>query len=69
MGTPLFDVQLPFFKPLWRRVAVTAFCLGWAAVELSTGATFWAILFGAIGVFCFHQFFLAFDPKDEEAGE
>lgn len=57
-----FDVQHPFFKPLWRRVAVTVVCLGWAVVEFASGAPFWGILFGAAGLWCAHQFFFAFDP-------
>ncbi len=67
----LIDVQLPFFIPLWRRVVLVALCLGWALVELSNGAVMFALLFGGIGLFCAHQFFIAFDPKDpeKEAGE
>ena len=61
-----FDLQHPFYKPLWIRVLVTALCLGWAAVELSAGQPFWAILFGAVGVYCAHQFFIAFNPRDPE---
>ena len=34
----LLDVQTPFFRPLWRRVAVTAVCLVWAAIEVANGA-------------------------------
>jgi hypothetical protein len=25
-----FDLQHPFYKPLWIRVLITALCLGWA---------------------------------------
>lgn len=64
----LLDVQHPFFRPMWRRVAVVALCLGWALVELATGAVFWAILFGAMGLYCAHQFFIAFDPPDGPRG-
>jgi hypothetical protein len=53
---------------MWRRVLVVGICLGWAAVELVTGSVFWAILFGAAGVYCAHQFFLAFDPPDQPGG-
>jgi len=60
------DVQHPFFIPLWRRVAVVGLTLGWAMFELISGSPFWAILFGAVGVFCAHQFFIAFDPKDPD---
>lgn len=62
--TKLFDLQKPFYRPLWIRVALVVFCLGWALFELRNGAPFWAILFGAMGIYAAHQFFIAFDPKD-----
>jgi hypothetical protein len=65
----LFDLQQPFYKPLWIRILITAACLGWALVELSANNVFWAILFGSVGVYCAHQFFIAFDPKDPEDGK
>jgi hypothetical protein len=63
-----FDVQVPFFIPLWRRVVTVAACLGWAALELWWGNPGWALLFGALGLYCAHQFFIAFDPKDDHDG-
>ena len=60
------DVQHPFFRPLWRRVAVVAVSLGWGIYEFATGSPFFGILFGAVGVYCAHQFFVAFDPRDNE---
>ncbi len=62
-----FDVRHPFFRPLWRRAVLTIFTLGWAVFELSHGATVWAALFGACGVYLFLQFFVHFDPADYEA--
>ena len=59
----MFDVQHPFFIPLWRRIAVVAACLGWALLELSWGNPGWSILFGAIGSYCAHQFVVAFDAE------
>jgi hypothetical protein len=61
-----FDLQQPFYKPLWIRLLITALCLGWTVVELMGGNVFWAILFGSVGVYCVHQFFIAFDPKDPD---
>lgn len=61
-----FDVQHPIFIPLWRRVAVVVLTLGWATVELIAGNPFWAGLFGAAGIYCAHQFFIAFDPKNPD---
>ncbi|WP_413719670.1 hypothetical protein [Silicimonas sp. MF1-12-2] len=62
----LFEVRHPIFRPLWRRVVVTAFCIGWALFELSNGAMIWAAIFGACGVHLFLQFFVKFDPADYE---
>lgn len=62
----LFDAQNPFFRPVWRRVAITAVCLGWAVVEFLTGSPFFGILFGAVGIYCIHQFFVTFDHNDAE---
>jgi hypothetical protein len=62
----LLDVQHPFFIPLWRRIATVAACIGWAGVEFWNGNAFWGVLFGGIGLFCAHQFFIAFDPKAPE---
>ena len=65
----LFDVQTPFFRPRWRRVAVTLACFAWAAVEMATGAPLWASLFGAAGLYLAWQFFVVFDPgSDGENG-
>ena len=61
----LFDVQTPFFRPLWRRIAATAVCLAWAAVELATGGMMWAMLFGAAGIYLAWQFFVVFRPPPD----
>lgn len=62
-----FNVQSPFFRPLWRRIAVVALTLGWAVFEVIAGSVFWAILFGAAGLYCAHQFFIAFNvPEGDE---
>ena len=65
----LLDVQHPFFKPLWLRVVIFGFCLAWAIFEFATGAPFWGVLFGAIGVYCGWQFFVVFDPKPDRKEE
>lgn len=64
--TRILDVQSRFFIPVWRRVALIGFCWGWAAFELTLGNTVWAGLFVAIGLYCAHQFFVAFDPPEED---
>ncbi|OYX40826.1 MAG: hypothetical protein B7Z02_17805 [Rhodobacterales bacterium 32-67-9] len=63
----MFDLQLPFFRPLWLRLAVVAVCLGWAGMEMVSGSPGWAILFAAAGLWAAYQFFVAWDPKlDDE---
>ena len=57
-------IRSPFFLPLWRRVLTVAVCLGWAAFEFAGGAVFWAILFGALGLYAAYEFFLAFYPAN-----
>jgi hypothetical protein len=61
-----FDFQHPFYKPLWIRIAITGACLGWAVVEILGGNSFWAILFGSVGLYSGHQFFIAFNPREPE---
>ena len=58
-----FDLNSPFFLPVWRRVAMTGVCLGWALVELASGAVFWGALFGVAGLYCAWALFVAFDEK------
>lgn len=65
----LFELRVPFFIPLWRRVLVTAICLGWAMLELVSGAPFWAVIFGAMGVTALWQFFLSGWPEKEKDAE
>lgn len=59
----MFDVMHPFFLPLWRRIATVAACLGWSLLEFAWGNPGWAALFGGIGLYCAHQFFVAFDAE------
>ena len=65
MRRKLIDVQIPFFIPVWRRVAVVGLCFGWALLELTADNIECAVLAAGIGIYCAHQFFLAFDPKEK----
>lgn len=64
--TRLLDLNHPFFIPLWRRVLIVALCLGWAVVEIVGGSPFWAILFGAIGLYAGYAFFFDFHPREPD---
>ncbi len=61
----LLDAQHPFFRPLWRRVAVVVLCLGWGLFELLNGSSLWAMLFIGAGVYSGWQFFVASPPEPE----
>ncbi|WP_116596904.1 hypothetical protein [Primorskyibacter marinus] len=59
-----FDLRIPFFLPLWRRVVTVVLTGGWAAFELANGNPGWAVIFGAAGAFCAYEFFIVFDPEN-----
>lgn len=59
----LLDTDHPFFAPRWRRVAIVALTLAWALFEFVAGSPFWGVLFGAIGLYAAHAFFIASAPK------
>jgi len=67
----LKDQQSPFLRPLWRRIALVAFCVAWALFELSNGETFWATLVGAFAAYGAWVFLIAYKPpvEKEEAVE
>jgi hypothetical protein len=61
-----FDLNDPFFRPLWIRVLIVAAAGGWGVFEFVSGQPFWGILFCAIGAYAFYGFFIAFDPREVE---
>ena len=59
------DYEHPFFRPLWRRVAIVAVCLAWSGLEFANGSSGWgmaALGFAAYGVW---QFFYLYSPPPE----
>ncbi|WP_274426915.1 hypothetical protein [Chelativorans sp. YIM 93263] len=58
----LFDLYHPFFRPLWRRVAVIVVCLGWGIFEFSMDEPFWGALFSGLGVYCAWVFLFDYKP-------
>lgn len=51
------DAAHPFFRPLWRRVALTAVCVGWALVEWLGGEPMWALIATAMTFYSVWLFF------------
>lgn len=60
------DQDLEFFRPLWLRVAVTAFCTLWALFEwFIAGSPFWGTLAGACAIYCYYRLFLTFELTND----
>ncbi len=55
----------PWFKPLWRRVAVVGFCFVWAGVEVFAMHSYvWAGIFAAVGAYSgYHLLYRYVPPK------
>jgi hypothetical protein len=54
-----------FFRPLWRRVAVTAVVAAWCAYEtFFSQEQMWIAITSVALIYCVWNFFLRF-PKDE----
>lgn len=62
----MFDFDDPRYRPLWLRLLLCGFCLGWGVFEFVMGSPGWAILFGSLGVFLVWRLLLNFHPRDEE---
>lgn len=59
-----------WFRPLWRRVAVTAFLALWTAWEwLWNQEPFWGVLVGAAFAYSLYNFFYAFPKEEPDNGD
>lgn len=65
----MFDLQTAFYRPLWLRSAIVILCLGWAIFEATMGSPGWAMLFGALGIYCVWQFFIVWAGGKEPEPE
>ena len=63
------DHEHPFFRPLWRRIAVVALCVAWSIFEFSTGASMWGTIAAAFAAYAIWQFFYLYKPADPAAPE
>ena len=59
----MLDLDDPRYRPLWLRVALTAVCLLWGAVEVFTGSPGWGMGFLALGLWVGWRFFVTYDPE------
>jgi len=61
------DREHPFFRPLWRRILLVAFCACWAAWEIFNGERFWAYLTLGITAYGAWVFLLSYDRPGRPA--
>ena len=59
------DHEHPFFRPLWRRIAIVAVCLVWAALEYAGGSTGWSLAALGVAAYGVWQFFYLYRPPAE----
>ena len=65
----VFDLQVPFFLPVWRRILLLVVCFGWCIFEFATGSSFWGMIFGALGGYALWQLFLSEWPENANQPE
>jgi hypothetical protein len=54
----------PFYRPLWRRVAICAATIAWAIFEFMGGSGFWLVFAGGSAVFCVWALLLTYPKAD-----
>jgi hypothetical protein len=58
--------QHPFYKPLWRRVAIVAVVVAWLGFELWQGSDgIWVAIAAAMLVYAVYTFFVSW-PRDDQ---
>ena len=60
---PMKERDVQFFRPLWRRVVVTAVCAAWAVMEIFGHDTTWIAVSIGFTAYAVWSFFIRF-PKD-----
>lgn len=66
MSAGLFELRVPLFRPMWRRVALVVALFGWGGFEYSNQNAIWAMVFWAVGVLAVYQFFFAWKEPEED---
>ena len=64
------QTDLDWFRPLWRRVAVTAFVAAWFAWEtIFNQDQLWMAITGAALAYAVWTFFIRFDQRGGKSGD
>jgi hypothetical protein len=67
VGELMKDAEHPFFRPLWRRIAVVAFCAAWAAFEFWHREAFWGTLAAGMAAYGAGIFLYNYNPPPDAA--
>lgn len=63
------EQQHPFYKPLWRRVAIVAAVAAWLVFELwQANSSLWIAISGGMFVYAVYTFLITW-PKDDAADD
>ncbi|SON54688.1 hypothetical protein HDIA_1147 [Hartmannibacter diazotrophicus] len=62
------DSQHPFFRPVWRRYAVIAVALVWAAAEWIGGSPMWGSIAIAMAIYGYWSLILNYEGGKAENG-
>lgn len=61
------NYEHPFFRPLWRRIAIVAACVAWSVLEYVGGSQTWCLIAGGMAAYGAYQFFYLYKPVEPEA--
>ena len=50
------DYQHPFFRPLWRRIAIVLVCVVWAVLEYVSNSQTWAMIAAGMAAYAAWQY-------------
>jgi hypothetical protein len=55
----------PFFRPLWRRLAIVAVCIVWTVLEYRGGGSLWVWVAFGFTVYAIVNFLVFYRPKED----
>lgn len=61
------DLDNPFYRPLWRRIAIVVVVAGWFAFEMLVGHDpLWQVVAGGLLAYAIWFFLLRYHPPGDE---
>lgn len=62
----MLDTSHPMFRPLWFRLGLCAFLLGWTGLEWAFGNETWMMLVGIMGLIAVYKLLIEYRPPTDE---